>query len=211
MGQNWDLDFSGETPEQVDLAAGRIPDGWYRAILAASEDDLESGAKKLQFKVSQGLHAGKKITQTLWHPRFAPDEEKAKSAMQKARIFAVRMGLVPREAKGAFTMNFDAALNKEFVVKVKTFKSEKTGKEFAELEYSGVFPFDHRDIPADVRVALGLSPLAGAAPATATTHAAHAAVTTSTPGVTVTPMAGGTPPAGTAPKTAADASAGLWG
>jgi hypothetical protein len=164
MSGSWNLDFGNETAEQVDLAAGYLQPGYYRMRLASNEEDLESGAMKLHFVVSHGLHAGKKLTESLNNPKMATDEKAAESAMKKARTWAVRLGAVPRTATGVAGANFDLAVGKEFVVEVE--KRQFPGRdgvmrEFTSAKYAGIFPLDHKDIPVATRVELGLPLLPG--------------------------------------------------
>jgi hypothetical protein len=166
MGVAWNLDFTTESADAVDKSVGYLPEGWYRARLIAASDEMESGAKKLTFEVTYGPHTGRKFTETLNNPTLIDDTDKAKTALQRARIFGIRLGLIPRNTVGVVApADYEMAVGREVVVRMKhrTFKgNDGQMKEFTGLDFSGIYEFEHPDVPKEVRPSLGLPPVPGA-------------------------------------------------
>jgi hypothetical protein len=162
----WKLDFSNETPEQVDLAAGTIPAGYHRARLESQDDDLETGAKRLTFKLSHGLHTGKRLTERVNNPDFVDGDESKMWAAKRAKIFVTRMGAIPRDATGIVEPDWARCVGQEYVIKVKHREYQgKSGTATAvEVDFGGIFDLNHKDIPVEARVDLGLPLLPGQKP-----------------------------------------------
>lgn len=164
MSNGWDLNFAGQTIDDVDKSGGNPPDGFYRVNVTEVTNSAEDGSMHFKFKISQGPQAGRHVKGKLSNPRFAETVEKAKTIADRAKIWAVRMGLVPKEAEGK-TANVDylKAIGKELVVKLKTrvFDGDKGKVEFQEVEYAGVYPLDHHDLDGPTRTALSLPLLPG--------------------------------------------------
>lgn len=191
MSQAWNLDFStNRNRDEIDNG-GRAPDGFYKANLAEVEDDQEDGAKLFKFKVSEGPYAGVVHTERISNPMMADTPAKAATIIKRAKLFASRLGLVSDSDLGRVSeINFDRAAGVPVVIHLKTNKftgKDGSQKEFQNLAFDGVYPFDHPDVPQPVRMSLGLPA------ARARTGAAGAKGAT---------PAGGTAPAATAPTSA---------
>lgn len=169
MTTNWNLDFGGQTIDAVDKSAGTPPDGYYRAKLTEAMPD-DDHRLEFKFTICHGLQAGRKVSGKLNNPGLADTPEHRESALKKARVWAVRLGLVPKEAEGKVaSVNWSLAYGREVVVKVssKTYKKKKDGVEtgetgtWQEIDYAGVYPLDHADLNGPTRTELGLPLLPG--------------------------------------------------
>lgn len=164
MSNGWDLNFAGQTIDDVDKSGGNPPDGYYRVKADKVEHDPEDGSMKFSFKITHGVQSGRIVRGKLSNPRFAETPEKAKTIADRAKIWAVRMGLVPKDAEGkTANVDFTQAIGRDLVVKVKTrtFDGNKGKVEFQEVEYAGVYPLDHHDLDGPTRTALELPLLPG--------------------------------------------------
>jgi hypothetical protein len=173
MSNPWEMDWENEAGKIDEEASnrGKLDDGYYRCRLAETTMNNEDGSQKLKFVVSHGEFVKRVHFETLWNPRFADDEQKRKSSTEKAQIFAVRLGAVPRDAKGRCAPNWNLAVGKEFVLKIVNRKytpdkGKNAGKEqtSCDVGYSGLWPLDHDDMSKlknDVRASLGLPAIAG--------------------------------------------------
>lgn len=158
----WDLDFTGKTVDEVDKSGGEPPNGYYRAKLAEVKSNPEDGSEEFVFKISRGPHSNRIVRGKLWNPRFAEDEEKKNSAMRKASIWAVRLGLVKKGDEGKLaSVEFSSAVGWEGVIKKSSYVSKSNGREYHEVDYAGVYPLDHHDLDGPTRASLDLPLLPG--------------------------------------------------
>ena len=150
----WDLDYSGTSPKQADMNAGKIPDGWYRCVLKDVHDEQTDGSKVLTMKVCHGPMSGCEHRERLWNPQFSDKPDKAKALVN---AYAARLGLVGEDAAGRQVKTaFSGAIGKEVCVRLVTRKGEK-----GEFQNIGDFGFDlymagHAKMPAEAYVACGL-------------------------------------------------------
>src|ERR1041385_3059993 len=96
--QAWDLDFGGQTADEVEQQNSSIPDGWYRAKLATVSDDQTSGAKILEFQIVHGPMTGRRFKEWLHNPRFANSQGGIEFAKKKMGAYAKRFGLIDGSA-----------------------------------------------------------------------------------------------------------------
>lgn len=171
MSIDWNLDFGGQTIDAVDKSAGTPPDGYYRAKLHEVVPD-DDGRLEFKFKICHGIQTGRTLSGKLNNPQFADTAEHRDSATKKARVWAVRLGLVSKESEGKVAaVNWNLAIGREVVVNVETTKYEKKDKNtgaktgvwttWQEIKYAGVWPLDHVDIDGPTRASLDLPLLAG--------------------------------------------------
>jgi hypothetical protein len=200
----WNFNLGGRTAEEIDKLASKPPDGYYVAIFSKLEDDTETLAQKFEFKIDSGLHVGVILRGKLNNPAMADDPKKAEGMVKKALIWAARLGIIDKGAKGDVTVNFAAALGKKYVVKVKsstfTRSDGTTSDPYQEIDYAGIYPLDHADIDGPTRVELGLPLLPGQSATPAVKGKGRAAAAAVVPGA-----ASGAP--ATAPTQSADAIA----
>lgn len=158
---DWAMDFGeNKTLDELDHG-GRAPDGYHRAKLVSLTDD-EDGNKRLTFEVVSAKAKGAKQTEKLSNPILL-DGDKAPKAAARNKTIATRLGLVTADMIGRkdALIRWDSAVGREYVIKVETRKMPVRadgggGGEFTGLAYAGIFPLDHPDIPAAVRVELQL-------------------------------------------------------
>lgn len=159
----WKVDFTGDKEEDLDRI-DPLP-GWYRATVAAIEDDDKSGAQVVHYKITGPAFAGAVIYEKVWNPENAETEEKAAKTMARAKKVMSRLGLVGKDDLGREkVIKWDACIGREMVLQVIDDSYEgKDGKKVAKVScgYLGMFPTDHASIPPAVRVQLGLPLLAG--------------------------------------------------
>lgn len=166
----WDLDFSGETLDQVDKSGGHPPDDYYKVTLAETTENQKDGSQEFVFKITDGPHKGRNVKGKLWNPRFADDAEKGENAKRKAKLWGVRLGLVPKEAEGkTAAIDWHKAVGWSGVVKQNTRIDKATGVKgnFPEVDYAGIYPLDHHDLDGPTRTRLGLTLLPGQSATTA--------------------------------------------
>lgn len=156
MSLEMDLDLTGIDLEQEDLGGPGLLPGWYPCQVTDSyEDHNNAGTLILEFTVTGGPSKGRKITERLFSPANAADEEKAKVALRRLGLFALRLGLVTREASNKQVRpDWSKALGRLCVIKViKRKGTDKHGneREFTNLDFAGVFdPSDDR-VPEELR------------------------------------------------------------
>lgn len=160
----WNFNLGGKTAEEIDKAASKPPDGFYLATLSKVEDDSETLAKKFEFKIEGGLHAGVILRGRLNNPSMA-DPDKAEGMIKKALIWGARLGLIPKGETKIVSIDFNRAVGGRFVVKAKTSSYKRQdgtmSDTYQEIDYAGIYPLDHADIDGPTRVSLGLPLLPG--------------------------------------------------
>lgn len=165
MSNGWDLNFGGQTIDDVDKSGGNPPDGFYRCKVHEATTDAEDGSMSFKFKVCYGNQMNRIIKGKLKNPRFAEDPEKAATMASRAKIFGVRLGLIKKEDEGK-TVNCDytKAVGVECVISLKsrTFDGRDGGKvTYQDIDYAGIYPLTHQDLDGPTRVSLGLPLLPG--------------------------------------------------
>lgn len=212
----WDINvFEGETAETIDTG-GRLAEGWYLATLAETSDNQQNGSKELTFAVKGGPYSGMKAKKDLWNPQFSDTPDKAKQAMQHAKAWAYRLGLLTEEqfkAPKTYAINWDGAVGKVYVIEVKTRKYTKkdgTQGEVTEVGYLGCYPLDHPDIPEDTRKELAIGPARALRPGEKRRGHPAPTGTGAGAGAANTTAAGSTTPAATQQQVDSLA-ANLWG
>jgi len=162
MGIRGSVDLSGKSAADVEREGSTLEPGWYRATVQDIRED--DGNLKIEFK----LKDGRKYTETLWDPDRSEDEEKGKKSQQRRNLFAIRLGLVPREAKDtAYEFDWLDAIGRECVLKLAFGKPNAEGLRYANIEWAGIFETHDNRVPAELRT----TPPAGAAAASTNGHA----------------------------------------
>lgn len=159
----FDLDFTTTTTQEVEAKNGVMPDGFHRVKLESTAQNGQDARQEFNFVVSHGPFAGRKMRVfKLDDPQFSNNPEMASN---KARVWAVRMGVVGQDANGKkVSVNWQAAVGKEFVLEIETRQyDDKDGKRRTtqEPKFAGIFPLEHTDIPNHARRAMGLPEIAG--------------------------------------------------
>jgi len=175
-------------PEEIDEKdlenRGRMPSGYYKAECTDCYPDQKDGkGVKVVYKITAGVFEGREITDTVYDPENSEDDDKRKSALQRMLIIFKRLGC---RNDSSNKVNLRAAIGKQVVlhmskkreaycracdyVKPKGDKSRKcptcggdftwaeVEESYCNIEFDGVYPFDHPKIPANVRESLKLGP-----------------------------------------------------
>lgn len=162
---SWNLNFGGKSAEQIDKESSRPPDGFYLAECIKRETSPEDFSEEFTWKITKGTSAGAIVRGRLNNPAVADTPEKAESMVKKAKIWAVRLGVVPRDAVlENVTVDWTKAVGWKGVLKIKTRHYEKrdgTKGEITEPDYAGIYPLDHADLDGPTRHALGIDLLPG--------------------------------------------------
>ena len=161
MGMVLDLDLT-KFDNQDDLEQGdKVPPGWYPARLTDHyEDQKNEGLYVFEYTLADacGAFGGKKMFQRINDPRSTDDPKKAATYMNRARALASRLGLVSTDALGRQTQaEFDQAIDSDVVVKIVNRPDrDDPNKVWNEIDYLGVYPPNHPDVPDDERKRWGL-------------------------------------------------------
>lgn len=160
----WELDLEGTTYENAD--AGQYPvEGWYRTTLDDTFEDSNNGKQIFEFKIASGPYEGKVVKQELWNPGMAPDEQKRKSAVDRAKYVAKRTGLYAQDHTGkTLIADWELAIGKEFAIQLRKRTYDKKNAsgdvigqgEVTEIAYDGIYLMSSDAIPNPGRKALGL-------------------------------------------------------
>jgi hypothetical protein len=145
---------------------------WYKVILNEVFDDHEDNRITiLRFQVVRGLKTSIVVEDKLYDPSYASDDAKAEDLRRRYRAFQRRLGILTPEmvAAGNTACNLEDALGREYVIKVhekpKQFNTGKTdaksGKQiwendpsgiiYVNLDFYGVYPLSHYEIPDELR------------------------------------------------------------
>lgn len=164
MSNKWTADYTTLTPEQADLSAGKLPDGWYRMLIYAVTDDDKDGSKYLAMRINHGPLKGIELSDSankgqmglkLWNPDFS---EYAEGAAKIMACYASRLGLVGKDARGQVEVDFDKAIGKEVAICLHTSPS-KDGKyenqRVADRGYA-FFNLGNPKMPQEAYVACGM-------------------------------------------------------
>lgn len=218
MELEFDLGLENVDERQLE-SAGKLPEGWYMARLADAYPDSENPALKLEFEITAGAYAGRKIHDSLWDPQSRTEADDAKRDQQRLLLITGRLGA---RTEGTGKVNLLLAIGKPFVLQLakkkhawcSRCKEKPVGKglrkcptcgerldyktdedSFANIAYDGVFPPDHDKLADDVRKQLGITAprraVAGATAAAATQATTQTAAAVAQPRQTVRPS---TPP-----------------
>lgn len=168
-----DLDCSPEDFQTCDQSSQLEP-GFYRAIVnEVYEDHAEPGCYVFKFKITHGPRRNQILTDWLRHPNLAQDTDKAKTMHKRFLGWLKRLGLITAEmaAAGKINCEIESSLGTEVVLKmvVKDQKEkvvdpygkeswQKTGQRFTNIDYMGVYPLTHYEIPDEMRAELELPP-----------------------------------------------------
>jgi hypothetical protein len=165
MAEWWEdeYDLGAKTAAEVEAGGVLKQPGWYRVVLEDLKPGEQPGFEKdlrLIFKVTEGPFKGSIISEFLNYPDNAGNVEKGKKLREKRDIWATRMGLIPKDAKGRGGINWSAAIGQEYVIEVthQTWKAdgERKAGEKTGIDYLGVYGLDHPKIPAAKRLELKL-------------------------------------------------------
>ncbi len=169
-----DLECTPEDFKTCDQSSQLEP-GFYRAIVnEVYEDHREPGCYVFKFKITRGHRINQIVTDWLRHPALAEDADKAKVMHKRFMGWMKRLGLAKEEhaAAGRVNCEIESVLGNEYVLKMVlkdqkekvtdtntgTEKWQKTGQRFTNLDFMGVFPLTHHEIPDDIRAELELPP-----------------------------------------------------
>lgn len=155
MSLELDLDLEGIDLDQEEKGSGGLPAGWYPARVAdAYEDHKNPGTLVMEFTIADGPHRGRKHTERLFSPLNADNEDKAKTASRRMGVFAVRLGLLPRNATGNVRPDWSRAVGQDVVLHIvrRKYKDKNDNeKEVSNIDFAGLFmPGDER-IPEAAR------------------------------------------------------------
>jgi hypothetical protein len=160
------LDLSNDDFDAMDPA--RLAAGWYRAKLDKLWDDEKDGKTCLRFQVTAGPFNGSFITWKLGNPELAGTIGKQIKAYERLKALGKRLGTIYKDEQGrAALRDWQTALGGAYVIKVeeREYEKEDGGKgQAVEMAYLGVYPLDHPEIPAAIRLKLGLPLLPGQSP-----------------------------------------------
>ncbi|MDE2102276.1 MAG: hypothetical protein KGL39_33835 [Patescibacteria group bacterium] len=172
------MDLEIELDEALDAqkteAGGKIPAGWYLAKVFDIFPDSANDCVKLEYEITHGPYAGKKVNDTLWDPNASDDQEKAKKSRQRLQLVALRVGAI---ADGETKIRFTNAIGNPVVLHLVQQQERKCdscdedppksvrkcpscgGKivwrdvpnGFVNPAYDGVYPLDHEKLTDEVR------------------------------------------------------------
>jgi hypothetical protein len=113
MAEWWEDEYDLGAKTAADVEAGGVlkQPGWYRVVVEDLKPGEQQGFEKdlrLMFRVTEGPFKGSVISEFLNHPDNAGSVEKGKKLREKRDIWAVRMGLIPKDAKGRGGINWSA-------------------------------------------------------------------------------------------------------
>lgn len=159
------LDFTeNQNLNELDQPSFVSQPGWYRAIVKDTSLDDDSGAQVMKYQITKGASTdafnGAVVTDKIQDPTLSETDEKREWTTRRAKGLVKRLGLVGTAAIGQVVEpNFLDCIGKEFVLHLKERKyKDKDGNEKSavNIDFLGVFPLDHGEIPEAVRVSLGL-------------------------------------------------------
>ena len=164
-----ELDFEGRGSDQMGGGGKCTAPGWYKVVVEHVKRNDRYGSFDFEFIVTEGVHKGEKIYQSVWLPG-GNDPDKDKKAIDRLGIWAERLGIWDGKPTGKIRLAFAEAIGRSVVVKLQSRKStnKETGeeKEYFDLGWEGVYPPDHPKIPDEVRARLRLPPARQEKPAT---------------------------------------------
>lgn len=159
-------DFTGVDPDAVDGGNVSRP-GWYKAVvLDVGDDPKRDGVTLWTFKVLEGPFKGGLIYDRLYDPIMAEDTAKAEISTKRLAVYARRLGLWDGEQKKP-RINWADALEQEVVLHLTSRKyKDRDGveKETTNVEFAGIYPPDHPQIPHDAFAPGGGNPPPGKKP-----------------------------------------------
>lgn len=137
------VDLAGRSADQLEKEASAVEPGWFRAKV--SDVYEKDGNIKLEFT----LMDNRKHTETLWDPSAS---EAAVRLQQRRDVFAVRLGLVPREAAGtAYEFDWTDCIGRDCALELVKGKPNDKGQSYVQLSWVGVYPIDDSRVPANLR------------------------------------------------------------
>lgn len=157
-------DFGQKSAQEIERAMEVLQPGWYRATISdVSEDNSNI---KIHFDLD-----GRALTETLWDPESGKDTKTAERLGNRRNLFLIRLGIIPRDAKGqVFEVDWEDLIGKECILELDWGRPDKeTQKKYANLTWAGIYAADDpralEKLPAESGASL-------AAPAAATTSSA---------------------------------------
>ena len=176
-----EYDLGEEVDEQKVEAGGKLPPGWYLAVVDDIFPDPANPCLKVIYKITHGPYAGKQPTDTIWDPAASDTPDKAKSAKARMNLVGGRIG-----ARDEGTTRFNwlrcignavvlemAHKQKRWCNKCDTERDEKgiqkcpqcgeklswkdDPSSFVNVAYDGVYPLDHEKLGDAVRRELGIT------------------------------------------------------
>lgn len=159
MGIPGIVDLGGKSADEIEKQASALEPGWFKAMV---QDVYEQdGTLFLDFKLGDG----RSVLERLWDPNRSDTDQKRQKSQQRRDLFAIRLGLVPRDARGtAFEFDWLNAIGRECVVEMDYSKPrEEGGAKYVNLTYSGIYEPNDPRVPEVIRKGAVWAPLKSAA------------------------------------------------
>ena len=164
------VDFGQQSAQELERSMESLQPGWYRATVSDMVAD-EHQNLKVHFDLD-----GRNLTETLWNPEGGKDTNAMKRLAQRRGLFAIRLGLVPRDAKGQVCeFDWEDAIGRECVLELEWSKPNADGKKFANVKWAGIYTTDDPRAIAGLKGEKAPPKKAAAAAATSPTQATSAA------------------------------------
>ena len=146
----FNLDLRGDNAETMDSGGNPIP-GCYAARLEDSYDDHnQEGITVLEFVIILGAFIGRKLFYRLSNPDLAINDQKARTAINRIKMIASRLGLIGEEDAGKeVDVDFCEAIGWEGVVEFeeRTYPGDDGSPRTTRgIAYSGIYPSGHKDL-----------------------------------------------------------------
>ena len=149
---NWDVDCTGLTPETMDES--RCPAGWHEAECTNVVEDPGEGKMVVTY-ITTSEPKGCVISQTFNEPSLAKTEKEQQSRNKFFRIWGVRMGVIPKTSAGKVSgCDPRKAIGRKCVLHVVDnvyTKEDGNVVSTTKIDYAGVYPLDHAEIPEKER------------------------------------------------------------
>lgn len=154
-----DADFSDIDPDAIEGGTPNRP-GWYRTVVHdVGPDPKKPEVILLTFKVVEGPFRGGLIYDRVYDPAYAEDTEKAATTKKRQALVAKRLGVWDGIDKKPH-LDWLTAIDKEVVVHLT--QNRNTG--YVGVDFSGIYPLGHPQIPHDAFAPGGGNPPPGKKP-----------------------------------------------
>lgn len=158
MGIPGVVDLGSRSADQLEREASSLEPGWFKAVV--KDAYLDDGNLALEFR----LDDGRQHTEKLWDPSAS---EKWQRLQERRDAFAVRLGLVPREAKGtAYEFDWLDAIGKDVAIELVWGKVNDKGQRYIQLAWMGLYDIGDGRVPEAIRNGASFAGPGAAQPAT---------------------------------------------
>lgn len=163
MSDMWEIDLRGQTVDSLDRVD--VGPGWYWATLKRADTDPQSG--KLETAWDVELPGGRRgtVRDNYNSPAYEHDEQKRINLARRFATWAKRVGLVTAQDNGkVLSLDPSLAVGTRRIICViseKFTREDGTEGMVSKIPWAAIYTDDRPEIPAEVRVALGLMPLPG--------------------------------------------------